>query len=230
MACLFCLKETDDSLSLHGASESAEYARNIIAKHFWFVVSRYHMLDCWNSLSEQFILQVKEIDSADRYACLSCWSKVESFHEFYAMVASNYQNSRNADDVMVTINPLLNCEPGTVANEAMIKVEIDQFDSCASNYEAIYIPSTFVWDDSNKQINEETLQTQKQNNNPVKVLSENQESVEGLKPKKVEESEPKNCSTSVSKKKRTIKTKPHSREWKPKQRQRDAIITIDGVM
>lgn len=160
-----------------------------------------------------------------------CWSKVQSFHEFYAMVATNYKNKANAIDGTVFINPLLDCDPETTANETMIKIETDRFDSCASNYEAIYIPSTFDWDDSNKQINEDTLQTQKQKNNPAKEISANQESV-CLKPKKADELEPKNLSTSFSKRNKRIRTKPNSCEWKPKQRNRprDAIITIDGVM
>lgn len=172
-----------------------------------------------------FIPQVKEIDSDEKYACLDCWSKVESFHEFYTLVAANYQNNANAIDGTASINPLLDCE-------GEIKVEIDRFDSCVSNYEAIYIPSTFDWDDSNKQINEDSSKSQKQqNNSPCKAKAANQETV-CLQLEEAEGLEPRNRSTSVPKKKKTIRTKPDSDEWEPKIRihPRDAIITIDGVV
>lgn len=39
MVCLFCQKETNDGISIHGSSELATNARNIIAKYFWFDVS-----------------------------------------------------------------------------------------------------------------------------------------------------------------------------------------------
>lgn len=46
MVCIFCLKETNDSVFFSGASELAEYARNIIAKHFWFDVSCSNLFLC----------------------------------------------------------------------------------------------------------------------------------------------------------------------------------------
>lgn len=180
-----------------------------------------------------FISQVKDIDSEEKYACLGCWSKVESFNEFYTMVAANYQNNANVIDGAAFINPLLDCELETTANDTVIKVEPDQFDSCESNYEAVYIPSTFDWDDSNKQMNEDTSEALKENSNPfeVKTTNQRQESV-CLLLEKAEESEPKYRPASASKKKKTIRTKPDSSEWKPKEQNcpKDAIITIDGVM
>lgn len=37
--CLFCLSDKIDSIPLHGETDEAQNARNIIAKYFWFDVS-----------------------------------------------------------------------------------------------------------------------------------------------------------------------------------------------
>lgn len=160
---------------------------------------------------------------------------MESFHEFYVMVSTNYQNHLNDIDAKISVNPLLDCEPETTANETTVKIENDRFDSCVSNYEAIYIPSTTYWDDSNKQIdrykNEESAKSQKQINDSNKIMSTNEASIV-LESKQKEESDTKSVEKAVPKRKRAIKTRTASSETKTKQhnRAKEAIITIDGVM
>lgn len=39
MVCLFCLRETNDGISINGESQEAKNARKTIAKYFWFDVS-----------------------------------------------------------------------------------------------------------------------------------------------------------------------------------------------
>lgn len=41
MVCLLCLKETDEAISTYGQSEVAGITREVIAKYFWFDVSRF---------------------------------------------------------------------------------------------------------------------------------------------------------------------------------------------
>lgn len=77
---------------------------------------------------------------------------MESFHEFYVTVEINYHKKFNQNDAKMFGNPLLDCEPETILDESNVKVEIHQFDTPASDYETVYVPSTSYWDGSNKQI------------------------------------------------------------------------------
>lgn len=95
---------------------------------------------------------MNDINLVETYACSNCWSKVESFHEFYVTVETNYHKKFNHNDAKMFGNPLLDCEPESIIDEAMVKVEIHQFDSSVSDYETVFVPSTSYWDDSNKQI------------------------------------------------------------------------------
>lgn len=63
-------------------------------------------------------LQLNDIEFAGKYACSSCWSEVESFHNFYVMVEANYQNERNQIDVKV--DPLFEHDPQTTVDESVI--------------------------------------------------------------------------------------------------------------
>ena len=63
------------------------------------------------------------------------------------MVATNYRNNLNDIDPKIFVNSLSGWEPDTATDETTIKIETDRFDSCGSNYEAVYIPSTNYWDD-----------------------------------------------------------------------------------
>lgn len=106
---------------------------------------------------------------------------MESFHEFYVAVETNYHKEFNQNDVKMFGNPLLDCEPESIVAEPMIKAEVHQFESSVSDYETVYVPSTSYWDDSNKQIDtfsEETrlLPTEK-NGNPNAVWTIEQELV-----------------------------------------------------
>lgn len=162
MVCLFCQKETNDGISIHGASELATNARNIIAKYFWFDVSFKLSSTLFTFfaliyLSLIFTMQALEINSPEKYACSNCWPKVEAFHEFYSMVESNYRNSLNEIDTKALFNPLFDCEPEIIVDESnCVKTEVDRLDPCApTDYGTIYIPSTSEWvDESSRQLDE----------------------------------------------------------------------------
>lgn len=224
MVCLFCLKERTDGVSINGASELATNARSIIARHFWFDVSSsnvvFHFLadfhGIWRSLAFHSISQVNLISTSDRYACSNCWSKVETFHNFYVMVEANHQDGPiNVGNAKIFANPLVDCEPDT-----SLKVEGDRLDSYASNYETVYIPSTSYWDDSNRQIEEckdfDNLIPSSATQEPILL--------------KVD---PKEDSTE----KCTKATVPHQRnrlakisKTRKRNSVKDAVLTIDGVM
>lgn len=90
---------------------------------------------------------MNDIDSAERYACSNCWSKVEVFHEFYVMVETNYQNNPNVIDTKYSINPLFDCEPEIIVDEAVhVKTENDELESCVPDNKNA--PSTSNWDSS----------------------------------------------------------------------------------
>lgn len=97
-----------------------------------------------------FCLQINSINLTETYACFACWSKIESFHEFYVVVEANYSKHFHHTDVKLFINPLLDCEPETIIDRDAVKQEAHQFDS--TDYAAVFVPSTSYWDDSNKQI------------------------------------------------------------------------------
>lgn len=98
-----------------------------------------------------FILQVNEIDSTDKYACSNCWPKIETFHDFYVMVETSYQNILNDIDSKISLNPLFDCEPEIIVNEtACVKTEIDRLDSYVPDDRTIYVPTTSYWNDSNR--------------------------------------------------------------------------------
>lgn len=97
-------------------------------------------------------MQVNEIDLVEAYACSNCWSKVESFHEFYVAVETNYHKKFNQNDAKMFGNPLLDCEPETILDESNVKAEIHQFETPTSDYETVYVPSTSYWDGPNKQV------------------------------------------------------------------------------
>lgn len=160
MVCLFCQKETNDGISIHGASELATNARNIIAKYFWFDVSfefsstLFTFYACLLYLSFVYTSQAHEINSAEKYACSNCWPKVEAFHEFYSMVEANYRSGLNEIDSKAAFNPLFDCEPEIIVDESIcVKTEIDRLDPCTpTDFGTIYIPSTSEWvDDSDRQ-------------------------------------------------------------------------------
>lgn len=146
------------------------------------------------------------------------------------MVETNYPNNSKSIDAKIPVNPLLDCESEITDNETTVKIETDRSDLCEINYEAIYIPSTFDWDDSNRQIlchkDEVSSQTRKQIDNPDEKFAGNQESV-CLTAEKEDDSE-----ETISQKKKTTKTKPDSSDCEPTEdnRPKEAIITIDGVM
>lgn len=97
------------------------------------------------AIAYAFILQINEFTSSCRYACSNCWLKVETFHDFHIMVEANHQNRLiNEIDTKTLDNPLIDCETS-------IKIESDRFDTITSNYETVYVPSTFSLDDSNTQ-------------------------------------------------------------------------------
>lgn len=77
---------------------------------------------------------------------------MESFHEFYVTVEINYHKKFNQNDAKMFGNPLLDCEPETILDESSVKVEVHQFETPASDYETVFVPSTSYWDGSNKQM------------------------------------------------------------------------------
>lgn len=162
MVCLFCQKETNDGISIHGSSELATNARTIVTKYFWFDVSRSQISLFFYCLPHKLILgfsspsQINEINSAEKYACSICWPKVETFHEFYIMVEANYRSNLNDIDSKSAFNPLFDCEPEIIVDESLsVKTEIDTLDPCVpTDYGTIYIPSTSDWDRLNEQKDE----------------------------------------------------------------------------
>lgn len=191
------------------------------------------------------ISQINEINSAERYACSICWPKVEQFHEFYILVESNHQNnSTDIVDAKISANPLFYCEPKIITdtNATTVKIENDRF---SSNYEAIYIPSTTYWDDSDKPIDsshktEKRSNTLKQINDSNATLPANQGNA-SLDSNKEEELQMKSAAkaktvskkeTKKKKKKLTTNTKTISNESETKSniQVKEAIITVDGVM
>lgn len=92
---------------------------------------------------------------AQTYACSDCWTKIESFHDFYVTVETNYRKKSNHNDVKMFGNPLLDCEPEPepIVDEAVaVKVEIIPSESRVSDYETVFVPSTPYWNDSNIQM------------------------------------------------------------------------------
>lgn len=215
MVCLFCLKDTNDGVTMYGTSEFAEHARNIIEKHFWFDVSWLKFHVCSTHLFTSNILrsQINEINLTDTYACSNCWSKVESFHEFYIIVQTNYNKNFRHNDVKIFVNPLLDCEPETIIDEGTIKIETQQYDSAVTNYATVFVPSTSYWDESNKQIDSFTneknsLETEPSTGNSNAMLFVKEELVSiGRACKRKRESNTTSTKSTLRQRKKPTKTK-----------------------
>lgn len=140
MACIFCLRETNHGISIFGDSEVAENARNTIVKYFWFDVS--HSDSPLNvTISFVFIwLQKNDINSIENYACSDCWSKVETFHEFYQTVEAIHKRNTDIDiDEKTTFNLLL--LPGCKIEsetDLVVKHEINTLECFTPEYETNY--------------------------------------------------------------------------------------------
>lgn len=158
---------------------------------------------------------------------------MESFHEFYATVEINYQRHFYHNDVKNFANPLLDCEPETMVNETEIKVEVNPFDSSMSDYDAVFVPSTTYWDDSNKQIDSFTeeaknLLAPELTGNSNELLSVNQEHLSTdrtIASKKLKIS---NKKSTIRKRKKTVKTKWTSKKANPK-KVRKNIRIVDEI-
>lgn len=131
MVCIFCLKETNDGISIFGESTAAENTRAIIVKYFWFNVSLLKLTKFNNITPENTILlQANDINSAESYACSECWSKVEAFHEFYHLVEAVHKQDANENDDKISLNSphTFGYELGEDA-ESVGKIESDTSDS-----------------------------------------------------------------------------------------------------
>lgn len=164
-------------------------------------------------------MQVNEINLVEAYACSNCWSKVESFHEFYVTVEINYHKKFNHNDAKMFGNPLLDCEPETIIDEPSVKVEVHHFDTPASDYETVFVPSTSYWDGSNKHIDVLTddvnVMPTESNHTSDAVLTIKQEVATAGRctiPKRTRESKVQITKSTIRQRKNTVKTKSKLRK------------------
>lgn len=122
------------------------------------------MLAIWSELfnkKNDLLFQMNEMKSTDVYVCSNCWTKVETFHEFYLMIAKIHQISpenKDASDEKITFNsPLLSEYELTGDNESLINLDTDSLQPCASEFETIFIQNVSFLDESVKNQFEETM-------------------------------------------------------------------------
>lgn len=104
-----------------------------------------------------------DIKSTDVYVCSNCWTKVETFHEFYLMIAKIHQISpenKDASDEKITFkSPLLSEYESTGDKENLIDLDTDSLQPCASEFETIFIQNVSFLEESVRNQLEDTVQS-----------------------------------------------------------------------
>lgn len=78
-----------------------------------------------------------------QYSCTDCWTRVESFHEFYQMVESVHQSHFNENDNKNI--PTIVYESNQIGDaERLIKLETGTTESCFVESNTIYIQSPSI--------------------------------------------------------------------------------------